>query len=562
MEYCYVSGADDGGIDTYFNYQDTIRYNTINVPGKGGIYLYGDEFVVHDNTITGTIGIKVDIGRHKDFQSSPMGQSQIYDNIVNCTSYGLYYYSNGTAINSNGDQGTVRFARNIVRGYDASDNLLAYIISTGCTSDSNAFIGSGRFLRGSPDNFETSLKMWQDSTAWDDSSPGIGDYYVRVTTTGTGTIWPPYPQAVDEGDTLRFYSITGTVLNIISDSASIDDFSGPDTVLNYDPVVANGGFETDPDGDGKHWPWGGLLWGGEMADTVYSEVLERPIPSDESFGGSHAQVWRNNGTSETNGSMISGGNVGDELWPYRRYNVSFWGRKGKDLALEEDTDTLTFNNDVGDWENYGQWDGSHSDSGSNWCTYRPYLQHFVFTGNRASNWGVYPGTMQSSDQFILTRSRSGRDRTALVDNVRVVECDETYTVQKKILPMEASTYFAASPYTFEDITRDHTVEFQFSTTEEEEEEEEADPYAITSATMDEGTVGVAYADTLVGTSPVTADYRILIRGLPPGLWLKWDGVIQGTPTTAGTYTPWVRIQARNTRAKQAWKQISITINAE
>jgi len=87
-------------------------------------------------------------------------------------------------------------------------------------------------------------------------------------------------------------------------------------------------------------------------------------------------------------------------------------------------------------------------------------------------------------------------------------------------------------------------------------------YSITSATMTEGTVGAAYADTLVGTSPVTADYRILIRGLPPGLWLKWDGVIQGTPTTAGTYTPTVRIQARNTRAKQAWEQISITINAE
>jgi len=90
--------------------------------------------------------------------------------------------------------------------------------------------------------------------------------------------------------------------------------------------------------------------------------------------------------------------------------------------------------------------------------------------------------------------------------------------------------------------------------------EETPDYSITSGTMSEGTVGVAYADTLVGTSPVTADYRILIRGLPPGLWLRWDGVIQGTPTTAGTYTPSVRIQARNTRAKQAWKQISITIN--
>lgn len=56
-------------------------------------------------------------------------------------------------------------------------------------------------------------------------------------------------------------------------------------------------------------------------------------------------------------------------------------------------------------------------------------------------------------------------------------------------------------------------------------------------------VGTAYSHTMVGTTSFGADTWSISSGtLPPGLVLLPAGVIQGTPTTAGTYNFTIQLQ--------------------
>lgn len=87
------------------------------------------------------------------------------------------------------------------------------------------------------------------------------------------------------------------------------------------------------------------------------------------------------------------------------------------------------------------------------------------------------------------------------------------------------------------------------------------PYALGN-TLSAGTVGVAYQDTVAGSGPVVIDYRVMVRGLPPGLWMDYLGIIRGTPQEAGAHTFWVMIQDRHSRLRRAWTPITLTINEE
>lgn len=65
--------------------------------------------------------------------------------------------------------------------------------------------------------------------------------------------------------------------------------------------------------------------------------------------------------------------------------------------------------------------------------------------------------------------------------------------------------------------------------------------SITPTSLPDATVGSAYSQAIVasgGTSPYT--YAIVGGGLPPGLSIV-GGVVTGTPTTAGNYSPVVRV---------------------
>lgn len=70
---------------------------------------------------------------------------------------------------------------------------------------------------------------------------------------------------------------------------------------------------------------------------------------------------------------------------------------------------------------------------------------------------------------------------------------------------------------------------------------------ITTTTLPAASVGVAYSQTLTATGG-TAPYNwnlysgsIVASALPPGLTLSTAGVVSGTPTTAGTYGPTIRV---------------------
>ena len=80
---------------------------------------------------------------------------------------------------------------------------------------------------------------------------------------------------------------------------------------------------------------------------------------------------------------------------------------------------------------------------------------------------------------------------------------------------------------------------------------------ITTTTLPNGTIDVAYSQTLTatGTQPIT--WSVISGSLPTNLTLSTAGVISGTPTTVGTFN--FTVQASNS-AGNTTKALSITIN--
>ena len=83
------------------------------------------------------------------------------------------------------------------------------------------------------------------------------------------------------------------------------------------------------------------------------------------------------------------------------------------------------------------------------------------------------------------------------------------------------------------------------------------PPVFTNSPPQSGTVGAPYtfAYTASGTPPIT--YSVTAGALPDGLTLSSDGVIDGTPTTEGTYSG--TFTASNGTAPDATQEFSITI---
>jgi hypothetical protein len=83
---------------------------------------------------------------------------------------------------------------------------------------------------------------------------------------------------------------------------------------------------------------------------------------------------------------------------------------------------------------------------------------------------------------------------------------------------------------------------------------------ITTASLPNGQIGVAYSQTLAATGGVTPYSWTLAGGsLPSGLSLSTGGVISGTPTTAGTASFTVQATDSQAPADTATKALSITI---
>lgn len=67
------------------------------------------------------------------------------------------------------------------------------------------------------------------------------------------------------------------------------------------------------------------------------------------------------------------------------------------------------------------------------------------------------------------------------------------------------------------------------------------PVTVDQGTLPNGTVGVAYSQTLTASGGA-APYTFTVTGgaLPPGLTLAASGLLSGTPTAAGLFTFTVR----------------------
>ncbi len=83
--------------------------------------------------------------------------------------------------------------------------------------------------------------------------------------------------------------------------------------------------------------------------------------------------------------------------------------------------------------------------------------------------------------------------------------------------------------------------------------------AITSATLPRATVGMAYSTTLTVTSAV-APYRFELLGgaYPPGIQGFANGLLNGTPTTPGTYTMRFRVTDANNNTATA--DVTLTVD--
>jgi hypothetical protein len=86
------------------------------------------------------------------------------------------------------------------------------------------------------------------------------------------------------------------------------------------------------------------------------------------------------------------------------------------------------------------------------------------------------------------------------------------------------------------------------------------PFAVTTPSVSNGTVGVAYNQTLAsanGTAPV--DWSLSSGSLPDGVGIASDGTLSGTPTKSGTFTFTAQAKDSSAPREVATGDFSITI---
>jgi hypothetical protein len=200
-EYCVMDNCEDAGFDTYYNVEDTIRYNTI-LNCNAGIMLHGTRWVVHNNDVT-TNGI---IGPGISVAIFGPGQFHIYDNSITAIARGLNFTNNTGG-------GTVLFERNHVTGTCVNTNLSKFEVA-GATSINNIFCGPGRFCATAwPDEvFYSTLSDFFAATGYEEGSVWHSD--CSNSPAGTFTVTP---DSLPEGGgsvTLEWTSMNATSASI------------------------------------------------------------------------------------------------------------------------------------------------------------------------------------------------------------------------------------------------------------------------------------------------------------------------------------------------------------
>ena len=203
-EYSSFTNCYNAGFDTYYNVNDTVRYNTFSSP-QDGVYLNGHGWVCYNNTITETgsstgIGIRVDI--------HGTGQTSAYNNTI--TSYG----SGQTFGSSEPGGGTCVFHNNNITLIGPTNTRFDdFQITTGVTSTNNSFRGTAVFNAGlfPNEHLYNTLASFEAATGYETGSVWFSG---SGSPTGTFTATPDSLPTNGGTVTLQWTSLNATTASI------------------------------------------------------------------------------------------------------------------------------------------------------------------------------------------------------------------------------------------------------------------------------------------------------------------------------------------------------------
>jgi uncharacterized Zn-binding protein involved in type VI secretion len=167
-EHCYYENAMQGGMDSYYNVDDTVRYcKFINT--SGGIYPMGTGWVFHDNVVVAdgryTAAISVD--------NTGAERCVFYNNVITCHGQGLRVATNAAG-------GTIKFYNNQVNCDYGNSRFVDFQTTTGVTSTNNIFTGAGTWTAGA----------WPNETVYSTVAS-----FQTATGYETGSVWSSSPGA-------------------------------------------------------------------------------------------------------------------------------------------------------------------------------------------------------------------------------------------------------------------------------------------------------------------------------------------------------------------------------
>jgi len=181
IEYGYYEDSQIGGLDTFYNVDDTVRNCTFN-DVDGGIILLGTRWVAHNNTITVTSN---DYTAGITIYLTGTGESKAYDNTITAPRPGLSV-SNAFA------GGTAVFNNNTVTLSEGNARFSNFQYTSGVTSTNNNFFGVGTWYAGLfPDEVQYStLALFQaegyEAGSTINEAGGTGDT-LSISANGTAT---------------------------------------------------------------------------------------------------------------------------------------------------------------------------------------------------------------------------------------------------------------------------------------------------------------------------------------------------------------------------------------
>jgi len=233
-EYCYVYGGDMSGWDTFYNFNDTIRYCKVENSPRG-FMLQGVGWVAHDNTFT-TMGVSGDLAFKVDISYTwsgntyltTGGQTHVYNNTMTVSGSGLW-------ASKCAEGSSILFENNTVYG-TVSNTDFSRLETINTTSRNNTFYGSGRWLTGTWPN-QTSYSTLAALYAATGYEQGSIWYSGPDSPTGTFTATPDTLPINGGTVTLQWTSQNATIAMISPIIGILDSLSGSKTITVTETTI-------------------------------------------------------------------------------------------------------------------------------------------------------------------------------------------------------------------------------------------------------------------------------------------------------------------------------------